>query len=78
MMRFSEIAELVESARNHVARADNERKIKESYLVKRKNNDSDSADDDSDDEAGMLQGRERRPRVLCVLVFQSKLLLLRS
>jgi hypothetical protein len=58
MMRFSEIVELVECARNHVARADNERKIKESYLVKRQNNDSDSADDDSDDEAGMLQGRE--------------------
>jgi hypothetical protein len=62
-MRFSDIAKNVECARNHVTRADNERKIKESYLVKRKNNDSDSAEDDSDDEAGMLQGRVRRPRV---------------
>jgi hypothetical protein len=66
MMQFSEIAVLVDSARNHGTCADIERKIKESYLVvKRKNNDSDSAEDDSDDEAGMWQGRVQH---VCVFV----------
>lgn len=64
MMRFSELAEIVESSRRHGLRADIERRIKESYLVKRKVDDSDGEDDDDGEDAGRTGGtRVRRARV---------------
>jgi hypothetical protein len=63
MMRFSELTEIVESSRSHGLRADIERRIKESYLVKRKVDDSDGDDDDDGNEAGRTGGRARRARV---------------
>jgi hypothetical protein len=62
MIRFSELTEIVESSRSHGLRADIERRIKESYLVKRKGDVSDGDDDDGE-EAGMTGGRVRRARV---------------
>ena len=65
MMRFSELAEIVESSRRHGLRADIERRIKESYLVKRKVDDTSDGEDDNDGEdAGRTGGtRARRARV---------------
>jgi hypothetical protein len=74
MMRFSELTEIVESSRSHGLRADIERIIKESYLVKRKGDDSDGDDDDGE-EAGMMGGGYALHVSLSVLVFQSELIL---
>jgi hypothetical protein len=65
MMRFSELTEIVESSRSHGLRADIERRIKASYLVKRKVDDSDGDDDDDGEDAG----RTGRTRVCRARVF---------
>jgi hypothetical protein len=76
MMQFSELTDIVEASRSHGLHADIERRIKESYLVKRKGDDSDGDDDDDDEnEAGMAGGGYAMHGSLSALVFQSELLI---